>query len=507
MNNNVKEEITQKERSYYVDDNLNDMEGILMPDNAGSEPYIVHSDEWIRSKVKHEIINTCHPVNSTLISDSKTSDTTNNTLTFDSKTSDTTSNTLTSNNKVSDITDNEKIECSELTEDDMLMFEDEKFYIDSLFPETASLFGYKGKVYNVSGKQDIINILTSIGTEKLAKRFLRASSGYGFKFGNIIYVVHGIHYFLEKDNNIDNNFYLDNTLDKAKYFGYRDKVYNISDLQDIIDILTKFEDNSLKEFLEGMKHNKNIVIGSKYFINHHVCYSDLLYMSFVSTFSYFDPSDFDKVKVLYNNKKCDFGNRLSSDDIDLIYSTLRKASEFETADRFYDIIDDKRFGTDPTDKLLYALNNTYNNVINDIAVINSFDALNDEHFYINEYWSKDPDEITRDYMFGYKGKIYMITEIQDILNILNHIGGIELAESFNDSYKKKDERLICGKEYFEKRAYNDNYKEALKAIENYQPDHITYERERMFEKRDLTPEEQFLSSCFQKVKSLIRYFD
>ena len=361
------------------------------------------------------------------------------------------------------------------------MFEDEKFYIDSLFPETASLFGYKGKVYNVSSKQDIIDILTSIGTEKLAKRYIRADI-YGQKYGNVTNPIHRMHRFLEKDNNnIDNNFYLDNTLDKAKYFGYRDKVYNISYLQDILDILAEFEDNSLKEFCEGIKHNKNIVIGSKYFINHHICYSDLLYIGFNPTL---ECSNLNKVKALYNNKKGELGNLVSSDYIDLIYSTLRKAPELETL----------------------ALNNTYNNVINDIAVINSFDALNDEHFYMNVYGCKDPYGFTSDYMFGYKGKIYMITEIQDILNILNHIGGIELAKSFNDSYKKKDDRLICGEEYFLKRAYNNNYKEALKAIENYQPNHITYEREQALKSKTLTPEEQILSSCFQKVKSLVRDF-
>ena len=56
MNNNVKEEITQEERMFYIDDDLNDMKGILIPDKAGSEPYIVHSDEWIRWNRAKDII-------------------------------------------------------------------------------------------------------------------------------------------------------------------------------------------------------------------------------------------------------------------------------------------------------------------------------------------------------------------------------------------------------------------------------------------------------------------
>lgn len=56
MNNNVKEEITQEERMRYIDGDLNDMMGILIPDKAGSEPYIVHSDEWIKwNKAKNGI--------------------------------------------------------------------------------------------------------------------------------------------------------------------------------------------------------------------------------------------------------------------------------------------------------------------------------------------------------------------------------------------------------------------------------------------------------------------
>ena len=298
MNKNMKEEITQEDRMRYIDDNLNDMMGILIPCNSG-RTYVVHSDEWIRNlKAEEEL--TRKNTNSTPV--------------------------------------------------------------------------------------------------------------------------------VKKEN-----FYIDDEIDKAKHFGYRHKVYNITSFNDIMNILASYNDGSLLRFLKDYKEkSKNIIVGRSYFIENHTYYNDIVYLNINSI-------SLDISELAYNGKVYPLSSfRYGSTDVPALLNDLGAKDLAE----------------------LYKPNYNFGEkIVEDSDVVTNLSENHKADFYISSHMESvinydigESEMIEVLDKFAYKGMFYNIKCLDDIINILNNIGGNELVKEFLHDYKYRSNNIT--QDYYE---YIDSY--------------------------------------------------